>query len=107
MSRKAFAIELGRGAPSDRRLREALDLAAGLAAFDHRVHLLLRAPAVARLGGAREGDDLRASLDAAAELGIGPALTDRAGAPEHVGPLALAEGDLEAARAQADAVLVF
>lgn len=107
MSAKTFAIELGRGPASDRRLQEGLDLAAGLAAFDHRVELILHASALARLGGSREGDELRTSLDSAAEMGVGPALTEAAGAPERIGTLALTQGDPAAVRARVDACVVF
>ncbi len=107
MTEKAFAIELGSGPASDRRLQEGLDLAAGLAAFDHRVELILHASAVARLSGVRDGDELRTSLDTAAEMGVGPALTEAEGAPEHIGALALAPGDPSAVRARVDARVVF
>lgn len=107
MSTKAFAIELGSGPASDRRLQEGLDLAAGLAAFDHRVELILHASALARLSGAREGDELRTSLDTAAGMGVGPALTEAAGAPEQLGALALAQGDPATVRARVDARVVF
>lgn len=107
MSAKTFAIELGGGPTSDRLLQEGLDLAAGLAAFDHEVELILHTSALARLGGSREGDELRASLDTAAEMGIGPALTEATGAPERIGALALTPGDPADVRARADARMVF
>ena len=56
MSAKTFAIELGGGPTSDRLLQEGLDLAAGLAAFDHEVEAIDGA-SVAVLLGQRLGFD--------------------------------------------------
>lgn len=107
MSARHFVVELGGGPASGRRTLEALDLAAGLAAFGHRATLVLHPAALARLATARGDPELAERLELVAETGIGPALTEALGAPDHVGPLALRSGDVAALRADADAVLVF
>lgn len=107
MSARHFVIELGAGPASGRRTLEALELAAGLAAFDHRVTLVLHPAALARLATARGDPELAERLELVAETGIGPALTGAAGAPGHVGPLAVEIGDVATLRGDAEAVLVF
>lgn len=107
MSARHFVVELGGGPASDRRTLEALDLAAGLAAFEHRVSLFLHPAALARLATARGDPELGERLELVAGAGLGPALTGADGAPASVGPLAVHGGDLDALRAEADAVLVF
>lgn len=107
MSARHFVIELGSGATSGRRMLEGLELAAGLAAFEHRVSLVLHPAALARLATTRGDPELGERLELIAETGVGPALTEAAGAPGHIGPLAVRSGDVVALRGDADAVVVF
>lgn len=106
MSTRRFCIELGGGPTAGRRTLEALDLATGLAAYEHRVTLVLHPAALARLATARGDPELAERLERVAATGL-EALTGATEAPDHVGPLTLRSGDVAALRDDADAVLVF
>lgn len=107
MNSRRFVIELAGGPASERRTLEALELAAALAAFEHDVQLVLHAPVVARFSTARDEPELDARLGAVANAGVDRAITTAPGAPPSVGALGLTTSDPAAARAKADAVLVF
>jgi|GEM_PF-3650231 len=107
MNARRLVIEIGGEAADETRVAEALDLAAGLAAFGHEVCLVLHGPALARLAGAPAGGGLAERLALLAECGIAAAFTPEHEARATIGPLSIHRDGVEDTRAAADAVLAY
>jgi len=106
MSAKRFVIELDGSSPRLRRMIDGLDLAAGLAAFDHTVTLVLSIRAMSRLAATLDDPEVTERLELLHDTGVAAVCsTDMPEPPAPLGPLAVAaHGAVEAHRA-ADAVI--
>ena len=105
MTTRRLVMDIAGPPGDDVRLAETLDLAAGLAAFGHDVCLVVDCPALAYLARAAPGGELKAQLDLLAELGVDVATTGNDDLPASLRRLAVRAADIEATRAEAEAVL--